>query len=365
MFAYIIINNKSETMNNLIKADNEYQQWLANLKKRIKQSQIKAAVKVNTELLELYWSIGSDIVKKQTESDWGDGIIEQLSLDLRLAFPDIKGFSSRNLWYMKKWFLFYSGENIKLHQVGAESSSKMPQLVAEIPWRHHTEIITKCKSIEEALFYIKKTLQEGWSRAILIHYIGVDLYRSQGKTISNFSSTLPSLQSELAQEMLKDPYNFDFLTLTEGYKEKELEKVLTDNLTRFLLELGTGFAFVGRQVPIQVGESSYYIDMLFYHFRMKCFVVVELKTVKFEPEFAGKLNFYVTAIDRQMRDKDDNPTIGLLICKDKEDVIAEYTLADIQKPLGISAYDLNNILPETFRSSLPTIEEIEKNMKNF
>ncbi len=365
MFAYIIINNKSETMNNLIKADNEYQQWLANLKKRIKQSQIKAAVKVNTELLELYWSIGSDIVKKQTESDWGDGIIEQLSLDLRLAFPDIKGFSSRNLWYMKKWFLFYSGENIKLHQVGAESSSKMPQFVAEIPWRHHTEIITKCKSIEEALFYIKKTLQEGWSRAILIHYIGVDLYRSQGKTISNFSSTLPSLQSELAQEMLKDPYNFDFLTLTEGYKEKELEKALTDNLTRFLLELGTGFAFVGRQVPIQVGESSYYIDMLFYHFRMKCFVVVELKTVKFEPEFAGKLNFYVTAIDRQMRDKDDNPTIGLLICKDKEDVIAEYTLADIQKPLGISAYDLNNILPETFRSSLPTIEEIEKNMKNF
>lgn len=263
MFAYLIINNKSETMNNLIKADNEYQQWLANLKKRIKQSQIKAAVKVNTELLELYWSIGSDIVKKQTESDWGDGIIEQLSLDLRLAFPDIKGFSSRNLWYMKKWFLFYSGENIKLHQVGAESSSKMPQFVAEIPWRHHTEIITKCKSIEEALFYIKKTLQEGWSRAILIHYIGVDLYRSQGKTISNFSSTLPSLQSELAQEMLKDPYNFDFLTLTEGYKEKELEKALTDNLTRFLLELGTGFAFVGRQVPIQVGESSYYIDMLF------------------------------------------------------------------------------------------------------
>ncbi len=365
MFAYIIINNKSETMNNLIKADNEYQQWLANLKKRIKQSQIKAAVKVNTELLELYWSISSDIVKKQTESDWGDGIIEQLSLDLRLAFPEIKGFSSRNLWYMKKWFLFYFGENIKLHQVGAESSSKMPQFVAEIPWRHHTEIMTKCKSIEEALFYIKKTLQEGWSRAILIHYIEVDLYRSQGKTISNFSSTLPSLQSELAQEMLKDPYNFDFLTLTEGYKEKELEKALTDNLTRFLLELGTGFAFVGRQVPILVGESSYYIDMLFYHFRMKCFVVVELKTVKFEPEFAGKLNFYVTAIDRQMRDKDDNPTIGLLICKDKEDVIAEYTLADIQKPLGISAYDLNNILPETFRSSLPTIEEIEKNMKNF
>lgn len=365
MFAYIIINNKSETMNNLIKADNEYQQWLANLKKRIKQSQIKAVVKVNTELLELYWSISSDIVKKQTESDWGDGIIEQLSLDLRLAFPEIKGFSSRNLWYMKKWFLFYFGENIKLHQVGAESSSKMPQFVAEIPWRHHTEIMTKCKSIEEALFYIKKTLQEGWSRAILIHYIEVDLYRSQGKTISNFSSTLPSLQSELAQEMLKDPYNFDFLTLTEGYKEKELEKALTDNLTRFLLELGTGFAFVGRQVPILVGESSYYIDMLFYHFRMKCFVVVELKTVKFEPEFAGKLNFYVTAIDRQMRDKDDNPTIGLLICKDKEDVIAEYTLADIQKPLGISAYDLNNILPETFRSSLPTIEEIEKNMKNF
>ena len=365
MFAYIIINNKSETMNNLIKADNEYQQWLANLKKRIKQSQIKAAVKVNTELLELYWSISSDIVKKQTESDWGDGIIEQLSLDLRLAFPEIKGFSSRNLWYMKKWFLFYFGENIKLHQVGAESSSKMPQFVAEIPWRHHTEIMTKCKSIEEALFYIKKTLQEGWSRAILIHYIEVDLYRSQGKTISNFSSTLPSLQSELAQEMLKDPYNFDFLTLTEGYKEKELEKALTDNLTRFLLELGTGFAFVGRQVPILVGESSYYIDMLFYHFRMKCFVVVELKTVKFEPEFAGKLNFYVTAIDRQMRDKDDNPTIGLLICKDKEDVIAEYTLADIQKPLGISAYDLNNILPDTFRSSLPTIEEIEKNMKNF
>lgn len=357
--------NNSETMNNLIKTDKEYQQWLIELKQRIRQSQIKAALRVNTELLELYWSIGSDIVRKQSISNWGDSVIEQLSADLRIAFPEMKGFSARNLWYMKKWFLFYSGNEIKLHQLGAEfQQQKLPQLVAEIPWRHHTEIITKCKSVDEALFYLRKTKQEGWSRAILIHFIEIDLFHAQGKSISNFSSTLPPLQSELAQETLKDPYNFDFLMLTDGYKEKELEKALTDNLTRFLLELGTGFAFAGHQVPIQVGKSTYYIDMLFYHFRMKCFIVVELKTVKFEPEFAGKLNFYVTAVDRQLRRQDDNPTIGLLICKDKEDVVAEYTLADIHKPLGVSAYDLRNILPEEFKSSLPTIEEIERNMKD-
>ena len=362
MFAYIIINNKSETMNNLIKADNEYQQWLANLKKRIKQSQIKAAVKVNTELLELYWSIGSDIVKKQTESDWGDGIIEQLSLDLRLAFPEIKGFSSRNLWYMKKWFLFYSGENIKLHQVGAESSSKMPQFVAEIPWRHHTEIITKCKSIEEALFYIKKTLQEGWSRAILIHYIGVDLYRSQGKTISNFSSTLPSLQSELAQEMLKDPYNFDFIALNRDYNEKELKDALTEKVMNLLIEMGKGFAFVGREYPLPIEGTEEYIDLLFYHLNLHCYVVVEVKIKEFKSRDIGQIGTYINIVDDIVKMDSDGKTIGLIICKEKNNVLAKYAVNSSNKPIAISAYELSNFLPENLATLLPSTDELESRL---
>lgn len=339
----------------------EYKDWLGELKLKIRQSQIKAAVRVNTTLLELYWDLGADIVNKQVESVWGSGIIERLSADLRSEFPDMQGFSTTNLWYIKKWYLFYNQENTKLHQVGGELG--LPISVPRIPWRHHIELITKCKSVEEALFYAHKTIEEGWSRSTMLHFIEADYYNSHGKAVTNFSDTLPAVQSDLATEVLKDPYNFDFLTLTAGYKEKELENALTENITKFLLELGKGFAFVGRQVELKVADSSYLIDMLFYHIRLKCYVVVELKAVNFEPEFAGKLNFYVTAVDRQLRDKSDNPTIGLLICKTKNDLVVEYSLSDIHKPVGVSSYDLQAILPEELKSALPSISEVEKGLE--
>lgn len=335
-----------------INVNSEYKEWFRELKQRIRQSQIRAAIRVNTTLLELYWDLGADIVSKQIESVWGSGIIKQLSDDLRMEFPDMQGFSTTNLWYIKKWYLFYS-----------QSSAKLPQVVGEIPWGHNREIITKCKSIEEALFYTHKTIDEGWSRSTLIHFIEADYYHSFGKAVTNFNHTLPAVQSELAAETLKDPYNFDFLSMTVGYKERELENALTDNITKFLLELGRGFAFVGRQVELKVADSSYFIDMLFYHIRLKCYVVVELKTVNFEPEFAGKLNFYVTAVDRQLRDSNDNPTIGLLICKTKNDLIVEYSLSDIHKPVGVSSYDLQAVLPKELQSALPSISEVEKGLE--
>ena len=335
-----------------INVNSEYKEWFRELKQRIRQSQIRAAVRVNTTLLELYWDLGADIVSKQIESVWGSGIIKQLSDDLRMEFPDMQGFSTTNLWYIKKWYLFYS-----------QSSEKLPQVVGEIPWGHNREIITKCKSIEEALFYAHKTIDEGWSRSTLIHFIEAGYYHSFGKAVTNFNNTLPAVQSELAAETLKDPYNFDFLSMTAGYKERELENALTDNITIFFLELGRGFAFVGRQVELKVADSSYFIDMLFYHIRLKCYVVVELKTVNFEPEFAGKLNFYVTAVDRQLCDSNDNPTIGLLICKTKNDLIVEYSLSDIHKPVGVSSYDLQAVLPKELQSALPSISEVEKGLE--
>lgn len=335
-----------------INVNSEYKEWFRELKQRIRQSQIRVAVRVNTTLLELYWDLGADIVSKQIESVWGSGIIKQLSDDLRMEFPDMQGFSTTNLWYIKKWYLFYS-----------QSSEKLPQVVGEIPWGHNREIITKCKSIEEALFYAHKTIDEGWSRSTLIHFIEAGYYHSFGKAVTNFNNTLPAVQSELAAETLKDPYNFDFLSMTAGYKERELENALADNITNFLLELGRGFAFVGRQVELKVADSSYFIDMLFYHIRLKCYVVVELKTVNFEPEFAGKLNFYVTAVDRQLCDSNDNPTIGLLICKTKNDLIVEYSLSDIHKPVGVSSYDLQAVLPKELQSALPSISEVEKGLE--
>ena len=335
-----------------INVNSEYKEWFRELKQRIRQSQIRAAVRVNTTLLELYWDLGADIVSKQIESVWGSGIIKQLSDDLRMEFPDMQGFSTTNLWYIKKWYLFYS-----------QSGEKLPQVVGEIPWGHNREIITKCKSIEEALFYAHKTIDEGWSRSTLIHFIEAGYYHSFRKAVTNFNNTLPAVQSELAAETLKDPYNFDFLSMTAGYKERELENALTDNITNFLLELGRGFAFVGRQVELKVADSSYFIDMLFYHIRLKCYVVVELKTVNFEPEFAGKLNFYVTAVDRQLCDSNDNPTIGLLICKTKNDLIVEYSLSDIHKPVGVSSYDLQAVLPKELQSALPSISEVEKGLE--
>ncbi|GHV69501.1 hypothetical protein FACS1894199_18310 [Bacteroidia bacterium] len=349
--------------------NSEYRAWLCDLKLRIRQCQIKAAVRVNTEMIELYWSIGADIVDKQAESVWGSGVIKQLSADLRQEFHEMQGFSDRNIYSMKKFYLFYSQENpiteneqpTILHQVGAKLGNHPITL---IPWRHHVEIISKCKDIKEALFYVQKTIENGWSRAMLMNFMDVKLYEVQGKSINNFSRWLPDVQSDLAQETLKDPYNIDFLTLTKGYKERELEHALSTNITKFLLELGQGFSFVGRQVLVQAGTKDLFIDMLFYHLKLRCYVVVELKACEFESAFIGQLGTYVSAVNHQMRDKLDNDTIGLLICKTKDNVLAQYALESSSQPIGISEYKLAELLPENYQSALPSIEKIEEELKN-
>jgi len=330
-----------------------YKPFLIELKSKIQNSQIKASFRVNEELLRLYWEMAQMIVAKQKESSWGDNLIEQISHDLKKEFPNMKGFSKTNLLYMKKWYLFYTQENL-------------PQVVGEIfqiPWGHNREIVTKCKTYDEALFYTQKTISNTWSRAVLLHQIESDLHSRDGKTINNFDQKLPQPQSDLAKATLKDPYIFDFLTLTEKYNEKELEDALTEHITSFLLEIGSGFAFVGRQYKLTVGGDEFRIDLLFYHIKLKCYVVVELKTVKFKPEFAGQLNFYVSAIDGELREANDHPTIGILICKSKNDTVVEYALNKIDNPIGISEYQLVSKLPKEFKSSLPSIEEIESELE--
>ena len=336
---------------NSVAKDNAYQQWFGELKSRLRSHQVKAAMHVNTEMLEFYWSLGRDLVQKKAETQWGTGVVEQLSLDLKDAFPGVKGFSTTNIWYAKKWYLFYNEYVIKLHQPGGEIP--MPKEFGAVPWRHHVEIITKCQSVEEALFYVNKVIEEGWSRRRLEDELANNLYTRRGKAITNFSNALTLPQSMLATEMLKDPYTFDFLTLTQGYNEKQLEEALAHNITRFLLELGSGFAYVGRQMELRMPNGqSYFPDMVFYHIKMRCYVVVELKVVEFMPEFAGKLNFYVSAADHLLRSEDDNPTIGLLICRSKDETIVQWSLEEINRPIGVASYQLQEVVDETLRMKL-------------
>ena len=266
-------------------------------------------------------------------------------------------FSVENLKHIRYWYNFYTNNEKWLQGV-----TQIESMVKSIPWGHNQRIMYKCKDIDEALFYIQKTMDNNWSRNVLVHQIESDLYARQGKAINNFQVKLPEPQSDLAEQTLKDPYNFDFLALREEYNERELEDALVEQITQFLLELGTGFSFIGKQVEIKVGESNFYIDLLFYHVKLHCYVVVELKTEKFKPEFAGQLNFYVTAVNKNMKDEQDNQTIGILICKDKDDVVAEYSLENISQPIGIAQYELTKVLSKEFESSLPTIEEIEEEL---
>ncbi len=375
-----------------VSVDSDYVQWIHEIKERYRKTQIKAAVKVNSEQLLFNWELGRDIVQRKSEEKWGKGIVEQLSLDLQDEFPKVKGFSARNLWNMKKWYSFYTQEdgsydlltdfetnlNVsdeKLHQVGAEvqdsvENEKLHQAGAEIvfpaffsyvPWRHHVEIVSKCKTVDEALFYIRKTIEEGLSRNALVDYIKSDLYHRTGNAITNFKEMLPGIQGTIAQEIVKDTYDLNFITLQSGYSEEELESALEQNITQFLLELGTGFAFVGRQKEIIVSGKTRKIDMLFYHIGLKCYVVVELKVVSFEPEFAGKLNFYVNAVNELIKAPDDNPTIGLLICKDKNQTEVQWAFQGIQTPMGVASYD--NIKIEEIKKLLPTEEQIQKRLE--
>ncbi len=346
-----------------LKKDKNYIEWLKSLKEKFRQVQVKAAVKVNTELLNFYWDLGKEIVEKQKQSKWGDKFLERLSKDLMNEFPDVKGFSLRNLKYIRQWYLFWSETEEIGQQPVAQFGSKKGQqpvaLITQIPWGHNLVIISKCKNPQEALFYVQKTIENGWSRNVLIHQIESKLYGRTGNAITNFDTALPKPQSDLAKEIIKDPYCFDFLSIREDYNERKLENYLLAHLTKFLLELGNGFSFLGRQYRLEVGDDEFYIDLLFYHVKLHCFVVIELKTGKFKPEYAGQLNFYISAVDSLLKSENDNSTIGILICKSKNKTVVEYALRDISKPIGVSEYKITKKLPKKLKSALPSIEEIE------
>lgn len=359
-------------MSGLLTKDLAYKQWVQSLSKKFRQSQIKAAVKVNREMLAFYWELGRDIVEMKAESRWGSGFIDDLSKDLQQELPTIKGWSPTNLRYIKRFYQLYSP--LIQSQVVPKLASKeiQSQVVTEldmeslfsIPWGHHRNIISKCQgNSAKAVFYIKQTIENGWSRAVLLNFLDTDLYERQGKAVTNFASTLPPEQSELAQEITKDPYNFDFLTLTANYHEKELKDALMDNITKFLLELGKGFAFVGREYRLTVGKTEQFIDLLFYHIKLRSYFVIEVKVTDFEPGDIGQVSTYVAAVDGILRGEGDGQTIGLLICKTKDEVLAKYATAGVSLPIGISEYELSKMLPEEFKGTLPTIEEIESELR--
>lgn len=303
----------------------------------------------------------------EKENVWGSKLIERVAKDLKEEFPDMKGFSTTNLKYCKLFYQYFS-KKTKLENelnLSPQLEDELLKLAFNLPWGHIKMLIGKIKDKQVAKFYIQKTIQNNWSRDVLDIQIKSDLYNRQGKSVNNFKNTLPEPMSDLANQTLKDPYIFDFLTLSEDYKEKDIEKQLVQNITKFLLELGKGFAFIGQQYQIAINENDYFIDLLFYHTKLKCYVVIELKNTKFKPEYTGKLNFYLSAIDSLIKDETDNATIGILLCKDKNNIEAEFALRDINKPIGISELNFTEVLPDNLKSSLPTIEEIESEFKNF
>jgi len=335
--------------------DKNYLETLTSLKEKIKTAQIKVLVSVNSELINLYWEIGKTILEQQEKQGWGANVINQLSKDLQKDFLEMKGFSPRNLGYMKKFAETYN--NIEFLQ----------QVVAKLPWGQNIVLLDKISSDNERIWYAEKTIQNGWSRNVLVHQIESKLYERQGmpdNKTTNFLTVLPSPNSELAQDMIKDPYKFDFLGIGEEAKEREIEKALVTHIKKFLLELGSGFAFVGQQYHLEVGGQDFYIDLLFYNINLKCYVVIELKAGDFKPSDAGQLNFYLSAVDDLLKNPDGNPAIGILLCKTKNKTIAEYALKDMSKPMGISEYRLTEAIPENLKTALPSIEELEKELEN-
>ena len=377
--------------------DTNYKNWISDLKNKIRTAQIKASLSVNEQMIMLYWEIGKSIIEKQQEHNWGSKIVEQMAIDLKRELPDTNGFSRTNLFAMRKFYLFYvdselvhlpvgliqntdfenniivqqavgqleksstESNNELVHPVGGQLDSNF--ILCKIPWGHHITILSKCSSIKEAQFYIKQTIQNNWSRNVLQIQIESNLINRQEKAPNNFVLTLPKPQSDLAIETLKDPYKFDFLTLEANVQELELEKQLTENITHFLLELGKGFAFVGRQYPLQIGNKERKLDLLFYHLKMHCYVVIDLKMGEFEPEYAGKMNYYLSAVDDLLKTDIDQPSIGIILCKSKDSIGVEYELRDIKKPLGISEFTFNE-LPENIKKNMPTVEELENELKN-
>lgn len=335
----------------LAPAPAEYLDLLSGIKERICSAQLRAGLAVNRELVLLYWGIGRDIVARQMQQGWGAKVVDRLAADLRIAFPEMKGFSPRNLKYMRAFADAWPDDPF------------VQQLAAQIPWFHNCVLIDRIKDPAQRQWYIGKTIEHGWSRNVLVHQIESDLYSRQGSAITNFSETLPKPQSELAREVLKDPYNFDFLSLGNDLAERDLERGLLEHIRSFLLELGVGFAFVGSQYHLEIGGQDFYIDLLFYHLRLRCFVVIDLKVCEFQPEFAGKMSFYLSAADDLLRHSDDQPSIGIILCKTKERIIAEYALRDNNKPIGVAEYQLAITLPEQLKGSLPTIEALEEELQ--
>ena len=384
-------------MSDLIK-HSEYRDWLRDLKQQIKTGQIKASLAVNSQMIMLYWDLGRQIVEKQENAKWGSGFIEQLSKDLKEEFPEMTGFSYDNLRFVRRFYLFYSSKSEQLvpklgNQImkqlvsllPVENSEKSEQLVSKIqqleiqnfivseqvvrqftcvPWGHHMLILKKIKDLNQALFYINKTIENNWSRSVLEYQIETNLYGRQGKAATNFALTLPAPQSDLANEIMKSPYNFDFLRLSEKVKETDLEKALVQHISQFLPELGIGFAYLGRQFLLKVGTKDYRTDLLFYHTQLKCYVIIELKTKEFEPEFVGKLNFYITAINELLKDDRDRPTIGMLLCRNKDNYEVEFSLKDLNNPIGVSTFHYTE-LAEEIKTALPSAEKLQNELLNF
>ncbi|KAF1062891.1 DUF1016 domain-containing protein [Burkholderia gladioli] len=325
-----------------------YSAFVGNLKQKIAEARHRAGLSVNRELILLYWSIGRDILARQEREGWGAKVIDRLADDLRRAFPEMTGLSARNLKYMRA-----------LAEAWPDAEF-VQRVVAQLPWGHNVSLLDTVKVAEERAWYARQTIEHGWSRPVLVHQIESQLFARQGSALTNFSRTLPAEQSELAQQLLKDPYTFDFLALGPDMLERDLERGLIEHLRSLILELGKGFAFVGSQYHLEVGGQDYYLDLLFYHLRLRCFVVIELKIEDFKPEFAGKMNFYLSAVDDQLRHKDDQPTIGIILCKGRNEVIVEYALRDSSKPMGVTQYRLSPALPPQYQQALPTAEEFAR-----
>jgi predicted nuclease of restriction endonuclease-like (RecB) superfamily len=324
-----------------------YAQLLAAIQERIQSAQIRAAVAVNQELVLLYWGIGKEILARQEEEGWGTKVIDQLAADLRRSYPEMKGLSPRNLKYMRALAEAWPEEEI------------VQAPLAQLTWFHNLTLLEKLKSRDERLWYARAAIAHGWSRNVLVIHIEAGLHQRQGKAITNFTKALPAPQSDLAQQLLKDPYNFDFLTLSKDADEREVESGLVAQIQKFLLELGTGFAFLGRQYPLEVAGEDYRLDLLFYHIKLRCFVIIDLKAGPFKPEYAGKMNFYLAAVDDMLKNTSDNPSIGLILCKSKKQLVVEYALRNTATSMGIAEFKHLEKLPEEFKGQLPTIEQIE------
>ncbi len=361
----------------------QYHELLVQLKQQIRSMQAKAALAVNTSLIQLYWNTGKMIAENQALFEGRSSYVDQLAKDLQAEFPDIKGFSKRNIFYCRKFYLFYAESSVQqVAALNTEHSEAEPvqqpaafkadlsvqQAVRlnwdmlGVPWGHHMLVLDKSQSVKEAQFYLHQIIEHNWSRAILTLQIEQNLFARQGKAITNFKTTLPEQQALMATQILKDPYNFGFLTMEPKMQELDIEKQLIEHITKFLLELGKGFAFIGRQYPLEVGDKDYRLDLLFYHIRLRCFVVIDLKAVEFTPEFAGKMNFYLSAVDDLLKTETDQPSIGIILCKNKNKLEVEYALRGMNKPIGVSEFTVTQALPAELKSTLPTVEEFENEL---